>query len=506
MERLGIIDIGSNTMRLVVVELDREGHFMIINELKKSARLSEGIDEFDNFTEPKIQEAFFALKSFKNMCVSLGAEKIIAVGTAAVRKAKNRQVLIDKVKKELGIEIQVIDGIEEANYAFQGVVHGIHVEKGLMIDVGGGSTEIVYIEENESKRALSLPFGTFDIKQVLDHQSGDVIGAIDALEKFLWERFEEVDWLQEIKGVPIVGVGGIVRSIAKVDKTGKRYPIKLLHNYTMCFEDMDCIHGKTKGKTINELLEMPGLSRSRADIFHGSVVLMRQLMKYLETEELIVCRGGIREGILCKYLHENYKRESNLFEASLQNLHSRYHIDRNHVQYIYKIVSTMYQEICPNKYDDVDITKIIRISSMLHDSGIDINFYDHNIHSFYVILYSGIYGVSHKELLISAFCALLHFKHEVDMDEFENYLVLLSDRDVEIIQKVGLLMRMAESFDSAMNQDLTELKYISEEHKFTVEIVADEKPLIVLENIRGSERKFKKVFGKELIVKYVVKK
>ena len=143
---------------------------------------------------------------------------------------------------------------------------------------------------------------------------------------------------------------------------------------------------------------------------------------------------------------------------------------------------------------------------MLHDAGIDINFYDHNIHSFYVILYSGIYGVSHKELLISAFCALLHFKHEVDMDEFESYLVLLSDRDLEIIQKVGLLLRMAESFDSAMNQDLTELNYISAGNEFIVEINADDKPLIVLENIRGSERKFKKVFGKELIVKYVKKK
>ncbi len=503
MKRLGIIDIGSNTMRLVIMEITPLGHYRIVNELKRSARLAEGLDINNYLSDEKIQEGYSVLKAFKRMCDALNVTKIVAVGTAALRKAQNSNILIDKVQEKLDFDIRIIDGLQEAKYAFLGTINNIKIDKGIIIDIGGGSTEFICIDKGHIKHALSMPFGTIDIKRHLGNPEEDTLGDYEQLSRFLMTQFEEIPWLKSYHTHPIIGVGGIIRSIAKVDKAFKKYPMKLIHNYSVSKNDVDRIFNDIKDKPVVNLDQIKGLDVSRSDIFHGAMLLMTQLMAHIQSDEMIVCRGGIREGILHEYLNKNYAIETNLFDASISNVFHRYRIDKDHAIFVHECVQKMYKEAWHKSYEDIDIDKIITISSYLHDVGIDITFYDHNIHSFYVILYSGILGVSHKELLMSGFCALLHYKHEIELDEFESYLALLSENDIELIWVVGTLLRLAESFDSSMNRAVDSIDCQSTETTFTVQLFADEKPSIELAHAKQTGKAFHKIIGKKLIIEHV---
>ena len=144
MERIGIIDLGSNTARLLLVDVYEDGYFHLVDQLKESPRLGEGMEK-DGFLKPaRIQETIRTLKLFRKLCDVNGISRIIAVATAAVRRAKNQRSFLDEVSAVCGIKLRVLSAEEEAIYVYRGVINTMDIPKGLILEIGGGSTKIVY--------------------------------------------------------------------------------------------------------------------------------------------------------------------------------------------------------------------------------------------------------------------------------------------------------------------------------------------------------------------------
>ena len=144
MEKIGIIDLGSNTARLVIVDMFTDGHYMVVDELKESVRLGQDMDR-DGFLKPqRIAETIRTLKMFRKLCDANGVEKIIAVATAAVRRAKNQRSFLDEVSATCGIKVRVLTAEEEALYVYRGVINTMDIPKGIILEIGGGSTKIIY--------------------------------------------------------------------------------------------------------------------------------------------------------------------------------------------------------------------------------------------------------------------------------------------------------------------------------------------------------------------------
>ena len=144
MEKIAIIDLGSNTARLLLVDVKENGHFQIVDQLKESPRLGEGMER-DGFLKPaRIQETIRTLKMFRKLCDANGIERIIAVATAAVRRAKNQRSFLDEVSATCGIKLRVLSAEEEALYVYRGVINTMDIPKGIILEIGGGSTKIVY--------------------------------------------------------------------------------------------------------------------------------------------------------------------------------------------------------------------------------------------------------------------------------------------------------------------------------------------------------------------------
>ena len=159
MERIGIIDLGSNTARLVIVDLFAEGHFMVTDQLKESVRLGQDMDR-DGFLKPqRVAETIRALKMFKRLCDASGVSRIIAVATAAVRRAKNQRSFLDEIQATCGIKIRVLSEEEEAILVYRGVINTMDIPKGLILEIGGGSTKVIYYNRRNVIGSASLPFG-----------------------------------------------------------------------------------------------------------------------------------------------------------------------------------------------------------------------------------------------------------------------------------------------------------------------------------------------------------
>ena len=159
MEKIGIIDLGSNSARLVIVELFGDGHFMVVDELKESVRLGQDMER-DGFLKPqRVAETIKTLKMFRKLCDASNVDRIIAVATAAVRRAKNQRSFLDEIQATCGIQVKVLSEEEEAPLVYRGVINSMDIPKGIILEIGGGSTKIVYYNRRNMLNYVTLPFG-----------------------------------------------------------------------------------------------------------------------------------------------------------------------------------------------------------------------------------------------------------------------------------------------------------------------------------------------------------
>lgn len=499
MRKIGIIDIGSNSVRLVLVKIGHNGGFKIFSDVKESVRLGMGMDDNLKLKEDRIDLAIKTLKLFKIMCDATNVDEILAVATAAVRKAKNRDYFLDRVQEEVGIKIRVLSGKEEAFYAYWGVINSIDIDKGLIMDIGGGSTELILVENRKITNSISLPFGSINLAQNFKLGNKVKEDDIKGLESFLIENYSSISWLSNTKGYPLIGVGGTIRNMGNIVRKSSNYPLDITHNFIMDKSDVNNVYKLVKGKNLSERKKIKGLSKDRADIFVGVSGAVCKLFEHCKLKSLVVSGSGIREGLIYDYILNTTQPVNNVLDFSIDNIASKYELDIEHANHIYKLTSSLYTQIIGEEKSTVNIPKLIKTSSILHDTGINIRFYNHTQHSFYMILNAGINGLTHKELLMSAYIAALHRNKKFKIN-WVRYKKLLSSEDVEIIRKLGVLLRIAESFDICFNRRVNDVKCNVSSEEVGIQIIADTNPEAEINHALSASEQFKKIFKKKLSI------
>ncbi len=220
-EKVAIVDLGSNSVRLIIIMIQKGRHYKLIEQEKEMVRLGETLYEDNMLKEAPMERTMQTLKLFRDLIESYKAEKIILTATAAVRNASNRDFFLEKIKDEFNWDFQVISGEREAFLGYLGVINTISETSFLIADIGGGSTEISLAENRKLIESISLNFGSVTLK-----------GKEDELLK----KLEGLTWLKNSE-LPLVGLGGTIRSFAKIYKRNSPYPIDKLHNLEISLEN-----------------------------------------------------------------------------------------------------------------------------------------------------------------------------------------------------------------------------------------------------------------------------
>ena len=219
MEKIAVIDLGSNSARLVLVEILPNGHFVVFDELKETVRLGQDMER-DGFLKPqRVAETIKTLRMFRKLCDASGVTRIIAVATEAVRRAKNQRSFLDEIQASCGIKLHVLSAEEEATYVYRGVINTMDIPKGIILEIGGGATKIVYYNRRNMLNYVTLPFGAVTLTDLF---SGDGLKPEEQaakMEEFFAEQLKGVEWLGEVDpDVQMIGVGGSFRNLFKISK------------------------------------------------------------------------------------------------------------------------------------------------------------------------------------------------------------------------------------------------------------------------------------------------
>ncbi|MEG1964257.1 MAG: Ppx/GppA phosphatase family protein [Clostridia bacterium] len=454
MEKIGIIDVGSNSARLVLVKILEEGYFSVFDELKETVRLAQDM-EIDGYLKPvRIAQTIKTLKMFRRLCDANDVEKIYAYATAAVRRAKNQRSFLDEVSATCGFKLKVLDKDEEAQLVYQGVINSLDIPRGLIMDIGGGSSQLVYYNRKNLLYNATIPYGTVNLTDLFKDQGNSPEERSQLIKEFFTEQVKQLDWIDKLDAdAKLIGVGGSFRNIGKISRMVKKYPLDMTHNYRVVRKDFEGIFNSIKVLDLDKTMKIKGLSSVRADIFPSALSAISAVMDIFNFEEIVISGSGLREGTMFKYAvpSTNDKPISDVLGHSIYTILKFYGENIEHAEQVYNLSIQLFKQLkvlhkLPRLY-----VRILRTAAMLHDCGNHIKYYDHHKHSCYIILNSNLYGVSHKELVMAAFVASLHRKGELVTADFMRYRDMLTDEDVDAIMKLGVIVRIAESFDRSMS-------------------------------------------------------
>jgi exopolyphosphatase/guanosine-5'-triphosphate,3'-diphosphate pyrophosphatase len=301
-QRVAFIDIGTNTILCLIAALNGDGTFAALDDLAEITRLGQGVHQSGRISAEAAARSVQTLRRYGERCMDLGVEEVIAVGTSALRDARNSAEVRAEFKRQTGFEIRVLSGEEEAAYAFLAVQRGLSLagQELLVIDVGGGSTEFIRGNESGLLQAISIDVGAVRLTEqffrsdpVRPEECERMLGAVEQELKRL-----PAEWTRAGSGLTLVGIAGTFTTLSAVEKRLLRYAHGEVHGSRLTLDEIQGQVDLFRSKTIAERRLIPGLEPRRADVILAGALLIESIMKRFHAERVVVSDQGVRYGLL----------------------------------------------------------------------------------------------------------------------------------------------------------------------------------------------------------------
>lgn len=489
---LGIVDIGSNSIRLVIYEVSEDGAYRIIHEDKYAARLSGVVESDGSILRSSLSTAITVLRQFKATCETYQTELIRAAATAAIRNATNAEQIIAWLENETGLTIECVSGDREAYYGFLGVIQSIDLTDGFVVDIGGGSTEITVFRNRERLHSVSLPIGAVNSHARYGGEDQWTEANEQSLCNEVIEALQGQTWTQEHPGLPLIGLGGTMRTLAKVEQKRTQYSLPVTHHYEIGEEAMDNIALSLPYLTSAQRKKVPGLAKDRADIIVPGVLILRTVFRMIQGDRYVVSGAGLRDGLLRDYLAAGQPSTPDALKDSIRNfLYYGPPIPEKRLNRIHQDTVTLYtalQEATPDASDE----RILYTSSMLHMAGKQINYFRYTQHSAYWIMNASIYGLSHRETILSAIAADYHPKKRTPQ-LLQKHEDILKDSDTQHAHRIGSLLRAAEAINRA--ESIAAIHAVKEKDSLQVTLTCTDEPLLELNGLEDAVKDLQEAWG-----------
>jgi exopolyphosphatase/guanosine-5'-triphosphate,3'-diphosphate pyrophosphatase len=414
--RLAAIDIGSNSLHLVIVDADSAGAFQIVGREKEMVRLGDGLAQ-GCLSADAMERALVTLRRYKQLAEAHQVERVLAVATSAVRGASNGRAFLSTVGEELGFCPRAITGEEEARLIYRAVLHSIDLEgkRALVVDVGGGSLEMALGAGADLQWAVSEELGALRLTRAFI--ASDPLSAED--ERRLAEHVAQVLRPHALRAAEtgfdcVVGTSGTILALGELAlgmEHGGRP--ESLHHVTIAAKDLHAVRRHLAASDLRARQEMSGMAR-RADIVVAGAVVVSTLLHLLEAEELILCDWALREGLLVDYLRGHKPGRAirdacpDVRRLSVMNLAARCRHDAVHARHVAALALSIFDQTCGGDGGSPDERTLLEYAALLHDVGHHISYPDHDRHGHYLIKSGDLRGFDPTEVEIMASVARYH--------------------------------------------------------------------------------------------------
>ncbi len=501
--RIAAIDIGTNSIRCIIAEVSKEGKYKILDDEKATVRLGERMAMTGMISDEASNRALEAIRRFQKLATGLNVEVVEAVATSAVRTAKNGSELVATLSKELGHEIKVISGEEEAELTAASALANFDMygKRYAMIDIGGGSVEIVTAYGNHVEEFYSLDLGA--VVMTDRFLKSDPIDE-DELRKFqrhIRESLKRAFTGKKVTADSLIGSGGTLTALGcmamqmRNDNYVSIHGSEVLHAEVVHLLAM-LIHKDLKGRRT-----IPGLNQDRADIIVAGVVVVDELMRFFNANRVLVNERGIREGLLIKAIKRLGFNAGNstppTWRDSVMEFAASCHVDEQHAAHVANMALSIFDVLELPFGLKPSERKLLEAAAILHDSGYFISYSSHHKHSYHLIRHAELFSFTPRERELIAQIARYHRKSTPKRkhDAFQS----LREKDQIIVARLGGILRLADGLDRRRNSLVQAVSSQFGETTITIHLTAAEDVSVEIFGANAKKDLFEKAFGSTVV-------
>lgn len=501
-----IIDIGSNTIRLVIYQQEKTGRLHEVENVKAVARLRNHLGTANLLTPEGIDILLTTLENFSDVLDIYTLSGFLCVATATIRQADNREEIKQLVKDRFDWDMQVLTGKEEAFYGYLAVVNSTSLTEGITIDIGGGSTEVTYFKDRELVDSHSFPFGTLTLRSYMqDDQSLEQ--NTERLQQFITEQFKSLKWVNN-KQVPIIGIGGSARNLALIDQNQKSYPIAGLHQYQMKYDDLSLINHYLKSLPLSRRENVEGLSKDRADIIIPAIEVFQNLYKEVHAEGFILSQKGLRDGLTYPFIFGGKKNLliPNVLEDSIQELTFDYDLDPKQMFHVQFLLRHLYKHLIEHQLGG--LTKedwpLLKRACYVFNLGNYIDSESSAQHTFYLLANRTIDGLMHKERVMIALIA--SYKNKTLFKQFiKPFKHWFTNHERKKLQRLGAILRFGYCLDATKRQAVKQFHFNHDELAIHLTFYCDKNSMSEAYQCEKQKKHLEKALDKDIILSFTDK-
>lgn len=454
---LAALDIGTNSIRMALVRLDeKNGTWNLLSTHKETVRLGQGEFASNRVSDEAIERGVLVLAKFVEVARGRGAGEIIAIATAALREAENRDDFVRRAREETGVEVRVVPGIEEARLIYLGVASGVDLgdKRALFIDIGGGSTELIVGTQQEHFLLESLKLGAIRLgNRFLEGVTGPISPSLYATMR-QYARGVASHALRKIRETGFelaVASSGTAMNLAAVTARRNGEEPATIRNYTLRTADLIQTAQMLCKLPLDERRRVPGLNPERADIIISGAAVLQTIAEELGLDGLRISDRSLREGVLVDALRRrasgNESRDTGVRRQSIERLTRLVPGEENHARHVARLCLRLFdqaQALGLHGYGTRE-RELLEYAALAHDVGIFVSHSGHHRHSYYLIRHSELAGFTDEETRVIANLAYFHRK-SVPKKRHEHFQELGRD-DQRMVRKLSTLLRLAEGLD-----------------------------------------------------------
>lgn len=451
-QRMAIIDIGSNSVRLVVYERTASGAYRVIDGSKRQARLSEHVGPDGKLTSLATEQIVHTLRHFLMICTYHQTKRVRAVATAAIRNAANGREALSAIRAATGLEVELLSGEDEAYYGFLGMINAIDAEDGFLIDIGGGSTEVSLFRGRKLVRSVSFPFGSVNLNRRIGQSGIPDSQSLKEIEAIVADAAAGEPWIAESPGLPLIGVGGTVRALGKIHQASSGYPFPSNHNYRIEAADVAQLFDQLVKLPLDKRRKFPGLSKERADVIVPGLAILQRLFQSMKASHYVVCGTGLRDGLFHAERLAEEPVLPDVLASSVDNVQRLYlNAPSRHVELVERLALHIYGRLEDIYRLPPDAKLLLQTAAKLFRIGAAVDYYEAAKHSFYLILNSHLNGLTHRQIVLIAAIASYKGKGRL-RQQLADYRELLHEADLEAVTRLGMILQLAIALDRSETQ------------------------------------------------------
>jgi len=447
--RLAAIDVGTNSVHMVIADVNRDGNIDVVDRVKETVRLGRRAFETGSLGKEAMDLAVRTLSNFHKLLKLRQVNRMRAVATSAVRETKNSADFVARIRRETGIKVEIIPGAEEARLIFVAARHAMGLEGGphLLVDIGGGSVELVLVRDGEPMWMRSLKLGVSRLSEQFLTADPPTPRQIRDLETHLSEEMGDLLKSARRAGVErAIGTSGTVNTLVAMARAARGEELGRLAGASASAGEVAHIRRRVVECDLADRLELPGMDTKRADLMPASAILTDYILRHSGAPELVACTWALREGLLLELAGIASRRQAiDARKHSVAALAQKFEGANTHGQTVAKLAGQLFDATAEALELPAHAGEILEYAALLHDIGHSIDHDRHNRHSYYLIKNAELFGFTPEEIESIAQVARGHSKQGAKVDSAELYALPEDKR--RMVRGLAAILRVADGLD-----------------------------------------------------------